>query len=245
MSFCRKRGNPLGEPPVLIPAGYSLVPTPAPAPITAATGGLNLDWRGEPIQNPLVPIVELHHSGTVSQPSFVPLSEIDSFVGELSDSYDFGLGNLELQNPEELGAIKASIKLPKVSISIGKGTYTKLKPPAKPTKKAPVRTAVKAVHKPLVIARKKAPAPTKAQDYKTLEQIYTELKRQGKIVDLLATKKQVTAESKRKTGQEGFRQDVLDLLRKIDRQCSGDSKGNYFARWNKLKKLTGVAVHER
>jgi hypothetical protein len=237
-------------PTVVIPAGYTLVPTPVPAPITAATGGLNLDWRGEPMQNPLVPIVELHHSGEVGQPAFVPLSELDSLVGELSDDYDFGLGKLSLQNPEELGAIKASFKLPtftlpKIAIDIGQGQYKRLLPASKPTRKAPVRAAVKAVRKPLVIARKKKPSPTKAINYKTIDQIYAELKRQGKIVNLLATRKKVTAESKRKAGQEGFREDVMSLLRKIEKQCAGDAQGNYFARWNKLKKITGVGVHDR
>jgi hypothetical protein len=235
---------------IAIPAGYTLVPTPAPAPITAATGGLNLDWRGDPIKNPLVPIVELHHNGGVSQPTFVPLSEIDSFVGELSDDYDFGLGKLSLQNPEELGAIKASFKLPtltmpKIAIDIGQGHYKRLLPPKKPTRKAPVRAAVRSVRKPLVIARKKSPAPSKAAQYKTLDQIYKELKRQGKIVSLLATKKKLTAEHNRKRSHEGFRDNVMGLLRKIEKQCAGDTKGNYFARWNKLKKVTGVAVHER
>jgi hypothetical protein len=96
-----------------------------------------------------------------------------------------------------------------------------------------------------VIARKKSPAPSKAAQYKTLDQIYKELKRQGKIVSLLATKKKLTAEHNRKRSHEGFRDNVMGLLRKIEKQCAGDTKGNYFARWNKLKKVTGVAVHER
>jgi hypothetical protein len=257
MSFCRKRGNPLGEPPatvaspVPIPAGYSLVPTPTPAPITAATGGLNLDYKGDPIVGELVPIVELMHSGQVSNPTFVPVNELDSLVGELSDDYDFGLGQLQVQNPHELGRIKAKAKakakLPKVAISIAAGAYKALVPAKAPTKKPPVKAAVKAVaktSKPLVIARKKPTVSPQVQA-KSLEQIYAELKAQGKLINLLATRKKLQAEHTRKVGQEGFRENVMDLLHKIEKQCAGDTKGNYFARWNRLKKMTGVAVNQR
>jgi hypothetical protein len=238
---------------VPIPPGYVLTPAPAPAPITAATGGLNLDWRGEPIANPrreLVPVVEMEADGRTHRPVMVPLAELDSLVGELSDDFDFGLGQYEITNRHELGALSLSFKapkltLPKLSFTVGKGKYTPLRPASAPTAKAPVRAAVKKVikakKKPVVIARKK-PEQLPAAN---LSQIYAELKRQGKIVNLLATKKKLSAEHTRKMSNEGFKGSVMDLLRKIEKQCAGDASGNYFARWNALKKATGVGTQIR
>lgn len=204
------------------------------------------------MRDSLVPVVELHSSGEVGEPVFVPLHELDSMVGELSSDFDFGLGQFTVDNRHELGKLAVNFKapkltMPKLSFSIGKGSYTPLKPATKPTKKAPVRAAVKRVQaqkkKPVVIARKK-PA-SQASSAADLKKVYSELKRQGKIINLLATKTKVTAEHKSRMSQDGFRKTVMDLLRKIDKQCAGDASGNYFARWNKLKAATGVSVHER
>lgn len=238
--------------PVVLPAGYSLVPTPPPAPITAATGGLNLDWRGEPIPNPrqLVPVVEMHQEGhAIGKPAFVPLHELDSFVGELSDDFDFGLAEYEIQNPEELAALTfPKFALPKLSFSIGQGKYAPLKLPNFPTKKAPVRAAVKSVQakgkKPMVLARKK-PSQSNSARTASVADMYAALKKQGQLVNLLATKKRVTSEHNKRMGQDGFRDTVMSLLRKIEKQCAGDISGNYFSRWNRLKSITGVAVHEK
>jgi hypothetical protein len=181
----------------------------------------------------------------------VPIHELDSMVGELAEDFDFGLGAYRIANPErELGQfrlnIKApNIKLPKVAVSIAKGAYSVLAPASKPTKKAPVRAAVRKVQKakkaPVVIARKK-PEQNNISSPQTLAQIFGELKRQGKIVNLLATKKQVTASHTRRSCDDDFRDTVTTLLRKIEKQCAGDISGNYFARWNKLKKATGVGI---
>jgi hypothetical protein len=224
---------------------------PAPAPITAATGGLNLDWRGEPIANPdrrhLVPVVELHPSGATSSPVLIPVHELDSVVGELDDDFDFGLGQYIVENPG-FNFQAPKLTMPKLSFSIGQGKYTPLKPAAKPTTKAPVRAAIRKViaakKKPIVIARKK-PEQLNSARTASLAQIYAELQKQRKIVNLLATKKQVSAEHKRKMSDDDFRDVVMSLLRKIEKQCSGDTSGNYFARWNRLKAVTGVNVHER
>jgi membrane carboxypeptidase/penicillin-binding protein PbpC len=94
----------------------------------------------------------------------------------------------------------------------------------------------------VVIARKK---PEQQGGPANLAQIYAELKRQGKVVNLLATKKKLTAEHERKMSNAGFKDSVMDLLRKIEKQCAGDASGNYFARWNALKKATGVGTQLR
>lgn len=245
-----KSGYYIGETPapVVIPTGYSLVPTPAPAPITAATGGLNLDWRGEPIANPKIPVIEMHQAGhALGRPVFVPVHELDSFVGELGEDFDFGLAEYQIENPEELAGI-AKFAIPKLSFSFGQGKYTPLRTPSAPTRKAPVRAAVKRVQakgkKPIVLARKK-PAQTNSARTASIAEMYAALKKQGQLVNLLATKKQVTSEHKKRMDQDGFRDTVMTILRKIEKQCAGDTSGNYFSRWNKLKNVTGVAVHEK
>jgi hypothetical protein len=246
--------------PIPIPSGYMLVPAAVPPPITAATGGLNVDWKGDPIKNPdrrrdpLVPVVEINHSGQVGDPLFVPLHSLDSMVGELSDMFDFGLGEFYVENPHELGRLKARAKArpaprrpaprPKVSVSVAKGTYKPLRPPTKPTTKAPIRAAVKKVQaqkkKPIVVARKK---PSEATSAKTLASVYAALKKQNKLLDLLAVKQAVTSESNKKLQDQDFKDNLTGLLKKIDTQVAGDASGNYFARWNKLKKITGVSGH--
>jgi hypothetical protein len=247
--------------PIPIPAGYTLVPTPAPAPITAASGGLNLDWQGNEIRNPpaealqkdpLIPVVEVHPDGhAVGKPAFVRLHELDSLACELCDDFDFGLAQYKVQNPHELGKLSIQgpkLTMPKLSFSIGKGQYTPLKIASAIVGKAPVRAAVKAVQKtgkkPIVLARKK-PEQSNSARTSSIADMYAALKKQGQLVNLLATKKQVAAEHNKRMDDDSFRQTVMDLLRKIEKQCAGDTSGNYFARWNKLKAVTGVNVHEK
>jgi hypothetical protein len=204
------------------------------------------------MKDQLVPVVELHHNGTASSPLFVPLHELDSMVGELCDDFDFGLGQYEVENKHELGSLKVNLKapkltLPKISVSAA-GIFKPLLPALKATAKAPVRAAVKAVtqqkKKPIVLARKK-PNQANSASNQNLASIFKALQQQGKIVNLMHTKHQVTSEHNKRMDQDGFRETVLDLLHKIEKQCAGDQSGNYFARWNKLKNVTGVAIHER
>lgn len=201
------------------------------------------------MRDQLVPVVEIHPNGrALGEPVFVPMHSLDSVVGELSDDFDFGLAQYQVQNPEELGKISVNLGVPKFAVDIQKGVYSLLKPAQRAVKRAPVLSALRGVYaakkKPLVIARKK-PAQSNSARAANLSQIYSELQRQGKIVNLLATKKQVTSEHDKRMAQDGFRQTVLGLLHKIEKQCAGDISGNYFARWNKLKNVTGVAVHQR
>jgi len=205
-----------------------------------------------------VPILELGADGKVRDTVMVPVHELDSVVGELDDDYDFGLGAMEVSGIEEAKAVRqinrelgklsvsARFQAPQFSASVSTGRYKKVQAAKKPTKHAPARKAVKEVqaqgHKPVMIARqKKDRANSQAP---SLSQIYKMLKAQGKIIDLLATKRAVTSESNKLMAQDAFRDSVQTALKKIDRQCTGSPNGNYFARWNKLKKATGVAVNQ-
>lgn len=203
-----------------------------------------------------VPVLELGADGNVRDTVMVPVHELDSMVGELDPDYDFGLGEIDQPALEaELGRFTVQarfqaprVRLPKVRIkaSVKAGRYKKVQPAKRKVKHAPVRRAVRKVkakgRKPVLVARQK---PHMAHsEAPTLGKIYATLKAQGKIIDLLATKRAFTSESNKRMSQDDFRSSVLRALRKIDRQCSGTSKGNYFARWNKLKKATGVAVSQ-
>lgn len=206
-----------------------------------------------------VPILELGADGKVRDTVMVPVHELDSMVGELDSDYDFGLGEMDVAGAgaaaRELGRLsfsasvalpKFQIQPPKISASVRAGRYKKIQAAKKPVKRAPVRRAVRKVkakgRKPVLVARqKKKMAHSSAP---TLSQIYKSLKAQGKIINLLALQRTVTSESNKRMSQSGFRRSVLDLLRKIDRQCAGSTNGNYFARWNKLKKATGVAINQ-
>jgi hypothetical protein len=193
----------------------------------------------------------------------VPVHELDSMVGELDSDYDFGLGEIDATYgapnlAAELGRLTVQarvsmpkiqlpkIQMPKISASIQAGRYKKIQAAKKPVKHAPARKAIKRVKakgkKPVVLARQKAKSANSAAP--TLSQIYKALKAQGKIINLLAVKRSVRSESDKLMAQDAFRDSVMSALRKLDKQCSGSSNGNYFARWNKLKKATGVAVSQ-
>lgn len=197
-----------------------------------------------------VPVLELGADGKVRDSVMIPVHELDSMVGELDSDYDFGLGEIE---SAELGRLSVQarvslpkIQMPKISASIQAGRYKKIQAAKKPVKHAPARKAVKRVKakgkKPVVLARQKPKSANSAAP--TLSQIYKALKAQGKIINLLAVKRSVRSESDKLMAQDAFRDSVMSALRRLDKQCSGSSNGNYFARWNKLKKATGVAVSQ-
>jgi len=202
-----------------------------------------------------IPILELGHDGKVRDTAFVSMHEMDSLVGELEADYDFGLGAMEVSGAHkfldagELGKLSLAVKgkLP-IAAKVAVGAYKQLTSAKKPVKQAPVRKAIQSVKasgkKPVVLARKK-PETAHSAGGPSLTQVYSGLKAQGKILNLLATKRAVTSEHNKLMGQDKFRDDVMSLLKKIDSQCAGDPKGSYFARWNKLKLATGVSVHER
>lgn len=207
-----------------------------------------------------VPVLELGVDGKVRDTVMVPVHELDSIVGELDSDYDFGLGEIDATYgapnlAAELGRLsvqarvslpKLKIQAPKISASVTAGRYKKIQAAKKPTKHAPARKAVRKVQrkgkKPVVLARQKKGKANSAAP--TLGQIYAQLKAQGKIINLLAVKRSVKSESNKLLAQDAFRDSVMSALRKLDKQCSGTSNGNYFARWNKLKKATGVAVSQ-
>ena len=96
--------------------------------------------------------------------------------------------------------------------------------------------------KAVMLARNKDHTNSAAQHLST---IYKELKRQGKIIDLLATKRAVQSEHDKLMKQDEFRSQVVGALKNIKTTVSGKPDANYFERWKKLKAVTGVAVHER
>jgi len=102
----------------------------------------------------MVPVIELSHEGEHKDHVFVPVNQLDSFLGELSDDYDFGLGQMEVtgardyaEAAHELGRLTASVGgkgrvlskrlVPKISVKVKPAAYIKLG--AKPAPKAPVR----------------------------------------------------------------------------------------------------------
>ncbi len=215
----------------------------------------------------VVPVLELGHDGVVKDTVFVPVHQLDSLVGELSDDYDFGLGQMQVTGARkyarELGKLSVAFQAPKLKVSLPKlaiakpkvtasvkpGAYKPLKPPAKPVKKAPIKAAVRKVQKsgqhPAVIARPKSNKAATMPAQPTLSHVYDQLKKQGKIIDLMQTKRCATSEHNKLMADDAFQGSVMDMLAKIDKQISGTTNENYFARWNRLKNVTGVALQHK
>jgi hypothetical protein len=193
----------------------------------------------------LVPVLELDQDDHVSDTAAIPLHELDAVVGELASDYDFGLGELQVSGAKNAVRELGKLKLPKVAASIAMGAYKKLEPGVEfAVKKAISDHCTSKGKKPVVLAKKKSTCNSQAL-HTSLSSIYKELKRQGKLVDSMVTKKAVTHEHNKLMAQDKFRGDVSKALKKLDTQISKDVSGSYFDRWNKLKAVSGVAVHER
>jgi hypothetical protein len=233
----------------------------------------------------VVPVLELSHEGEHRDTVFVPVHQLDSFLGELSDDYDFGLGHMEVTGARdyvhsvgELGRLQASFKargsiktgikkpvkktiVPKITATVKPAVYAKLsvasKPASKPASKAPAPTAkpkapVRAAvlkqkakgKKPVVLAKKKAKKAALSAQPATLSQVYTKLQAQGKIIDLMQAKREATSEHNAAMARDNFRESVMSILNKLDRQVCGSPNAAYFGRWNKLKRATGVAIQQ-
>lgn len=94
-----------------------------------------------------IPVVEVSPLGTHTDVVFIPVEDIDDFLGELSCDYDLGLGELSA----ELGAVKVKAK---ASLNV------KAKAPSKPKPKpAAKKSAPKPKPAPKPMAKKPTPKP--------------------------------------------------------------------------------------
>lgn len=214
----------------------------------------------------MVPVVELAPDGTAKHTFMVPVNQLDSMVGELGDAWDFGLGEYHVESTSgvedylgELGKLSAAasfgfqapqfqftmpkLTLPKITTAVQFGKYRPLKPASKPTKRAPVRAAVRKVQavqrKPIVLARPKPGHVATTPKQPTLASIYAMLKSQGKIIDLMVAKRQLKSSHTGMMNRDDFRARVIRILSSIDSQLG---KPGYQSKYKKLTTAAGVAV---
>jgi hypothetical protein len=102
-----------------------------------------------------IPVVEVSPLGTRTDVVFIPVEDIDDFLGELSSDYNLGLGELST----ELGSVKVKAKA-SVHVKAKASTQPKPKPAAK--KSAPKSAAKKSLSKPVAKSAAKKSAKVAA-----------------------------------------------------------------------------------
>jgi hypothetical protein len=194
--------------------------------------------------------------GEATEVAMIPYQELDSFLSELSDDFDFAIGEMEVHGARhvahELGALAKKKVVPKklpVKATVKPGIYGRVTPnkqkpkslttPKKPAAKSAIQKHAAAGKNVAILAR---PKPHKAAEGPvSVSAMYSQLKDQGKVLNLMKVKQEATAEHKNLMAQDAFRKSVMGSLKAIDKRiCQATTPGDYKARWNRLKIATGA-----
>ncbi len=216
-----------------------------------------------------VPVVGVDASGQATDVAMVPYQELDSFLSELSDDFEFGVGQMHVTGAKkylgELGRLSAKLRIkpsaslklgiaarPKLQASVKAGIYGRVTPhkqrpkslgrPKKPAGKRVVQKHRRKGKRAAIIAR---PKPHRAaQGPVSVSAMYKQLKSHGKILNLMQAQREATAEHRSLESESAFRHGVMKRLKAIDKRiCHSPKSGSsdaYRARWNKLKIATGA-----
>jgi hypothetical protein len=209
--------------------------------------------------NKPVPVVGMDAQGNATDVAMVPYHELDSFLSELSSDFEFGVGKMHVTGAKdyvgELGKLSGSLGVrigvrPTLKASIKPGMYGRVTPhkqrpkslgkPKKPAGKRAVSKHRRKGRKVAILARPKPHRGSTAPV--SVSALYAQLKRQGKILDLMKVQREATAEHRSLEAQSAFRTNVLKSLSAIDKKMTPGSANTALLRdrYKKLKIASGA-----